>query len=190
MPWRANDFSLTQFLSIILWSLVLCVCVHWLKCDGSQSHPLSGHVAENAQGCLCFLVTSHLRPHPRHTISQFSFFFFLSFCLFRAAYAAYGGSQARGLIGTVTAGLRQSHSSIGSEPHLRPTPQLMARLDPSPTERGARDGTWNLMVPSWIRFHCAKVGTPSQFSKPRFLSVEIDVKNQTASIWCVWTLCY
>ena len=46
------------------------------------------------------------------------------FCLFcRAGPAAYGGSQARGLI------LRQSHSKVGSELHLRPIPQLMAMPD-------------------------------------------------------------
>ena len=37
---------------------------------------------------------------------------FLSFCLFRAAPAAYGDSQARGLIGAVATGLRQSHSNV------------------------------------------------------------------------------
>ena len=44
--------------------------------------------------------------------------------------AAYGGSQARGRIGAVATGLRQSHSNAGSEPHLRPTPQLTATPDP------------------------------------------------------------
>ena len=44
--------------------------------------------------------------------------------------AAYGGSQARGQIGAIAAGLRQGHSNAGSEPHLQPTPQLMATLDP------------------------------------------------------------
>ena len=43
---------------------------------------------------------------------------------------AYGGSQARGLIGAVAAGLRKSHSNLGSEPYLQPTPQLTATLDP------------------------------------------------------------
>ena len=43
-------------------------------------------------------------------------FFFRS--LFRAAPAARGGSQARGRIGAVAAGLRHSHSNSGSEPHL------------------------------------------------------------------------
>ena len=47
-----------------------------------------------------------------------------------AAPAAYGGSQARGLIGAVATGLRQSHSSAGSEPRLQPTPQLTAAPDP------------------------------------------------------------
>ena len=43
---------------------------------------------------------------------------------------AYGGSQARGLIRAVAAGLRHSHSNSGSEPHLRPTSQLTAIPDP------------------------------------------------------------
>ena len=48
------------------------------------------------------------------------FFFFLSFCLFAISWAtptAYGGSQARGLIGPVAASLHQSHSNRGSELH-------------------------------------------------------------------------
>ena len=35
-----------------------------------------------------------------------------------AAPAAYGGSQARGLIGAVAASLRQRHSNTKSEPRL------------------------------------------------------------------------
>ena len=46
-----------------------------------------------------------------------------------AAPAAYGGSQARGLIGAVAASLHQSQSNTSSEPRLRPTPQLMATPD-------------------------------------------------------------
>ena len=55
-------------------------------------------------------------------------FIYLSFS--RAAPAACGGSQARGLIGAVAASLCQSHSNAGSELRLRPTPQLMATPDP------------------------------------------------------------
>ena len=47
--------------------------------------------------------------------------FFFFFCYVRAAPVAYGGSQARGWIGTLAAGLHHSHSNPGSEPHLRPT---------------------------------------------------------------------
>ena len=68
--------------------------------------------------------------------STFFFFFFLSFvvvvavvAISWAAPAAYGGSQARGLIGAGATGLRQSHSNAGSEPRLRPTPQLTATPD-------------------------------------------------------------
>ena len=45
---------------------------------------------------------------------------------------AGGGSQARRLISAVAASLHHSHSqsNSGSEPCLRPTPQLRATLDP------------------------------------------------------------
>ena len=54
---------------------------------------------------------------------KFLFCFYI-FCLCDiswAAPAAYGVSQARGLC--------QSHSNVGSEPSLQPTPQLTAMLD-------------------------------------------------------------
>ena len=60
----------------------------------------------------------------------FVFWVLFFFCLFRAAHAAYGGSQARGRIGAVAPGLHHSHSNTRSELRLRPTPQLMAMLDP------------------------------------------------------------
>ena len=41
----------------------------------------------------------------------------------------YVSSQAMGQIGALAAGLYHSHSNLGSEPHLRPTPQLTAMLD-------------------------------------------------------------
>ena len=61
-------------------------------------------------------------------------FFFLSFvvvvAISWAAPVAYGGSQARGLIRAVAAGLCQSHSNAESKPSLKSTPQLTATLDP------------------------------------------------------------
>ena len=51
-----------------------------------------------------------------------------------ATFAAYGSSLDRSQIGA--AGLCHSHSSVGSEPYLQPTPQLKATWNPSPIERG------------------------------------------------------
>ena len=57
-------------------------------------------------------------------------FTFGLFALSRATPLAHGGSQVRGSIGAVAAGLHQSHSNAGSELCLQPTPQLMATPDP------------------------------------------------------------
>uniref|UniRef100_A0A8D0N9H5 Rho GDP-dissociation inhibitor 1 n=2 Tax=Sus scrofa TaxID=9823 RepID=A0A8D0N9H5_PIG len=66
------------------------------------------------------------------------FFFFGLFAFSRAAPAAYGGSQARSLIGAAATSLHHSHnqqrgipaSNVGSELRLQPTPQLTAMPDP------------------------------------------------------------
>ena len=52
-----------------------------------------------------------------YPILGFFYFLFFVFCFFRAAATAYGGSQARGLIGAVAAGLHQSHGNTGSLTH-------------------------------------------------------------------------
>ena len=57
-----------------------------------------------------------------HTHTHTFFFFFGLFAFCRAAPMAYGSSQARGLIGAVATGLRQSHSNVRSELHLQPSP--------------------------------------------------------------------
>ena len=61
--------------------------------------------------------------------SSFSVDFFF-FCSFRATPTSYGGYQAKGQMGAVAAGLYHCHSNARSEPHLQPTPQLMATLNP------------------------------------------------------------
>ena len=53
------------------------------------------------------------------TMNCILFFFFL---LFRAAGAAFGGSQARGQIRATAAGLHHSHSNARSELCPLPTP--------------------------------------------------------------------
>ena len=61
-----------------------------------------------------------------------NFFFFLGggLAISWAAPTVYGGSQARGRIGAIATGLRQSHSNLGFEPCLQPIPQLTATPDP------------------------------------------------------------
>jgi len=49
---------------------------------------------------------------------------------------AYGSAQARDQIRATAASHSQSHSHAGSEPHLQPTPQFAATLDPWSTEQG------------------------------------------------------
>ena len=58
------------------------------------------------------------------------------FCLFRAVPEANGSSQVWSQIEAVAASWHHSHSNVGSKLHLRPIPQLTAKPDPSPTERG------------------------------------------------------
>ena len=69
-------------------------------------------------------------------IMSLEYILFFFFCLFRATPMAYGGSQARGQIGVVAAGLHHSHINVRSKLRLRHTPELMATPDPQPTEQG------------------------------------------------------
>ena len=78
-------------------------------------------------------------------------YFILFFCLFRAAPTAYEGSQARVPVGAIAASPCQSHSNVGSEPLLQPTPQLTANTG-SLTHLGeARDWIQVLMDASRVR---------------------------------------
>ena len=62
----------------------------------------------------------------------FFYFIFWSFLSFSAVPTAYGSFQARGRIKAVATGLHHSHShsNMGSESCLWPTPQLTLTLDP------------------------------------------------------------
>ena len=87
------------------------------------------------------------------------FFFFFFFGIFRALSIAYGGSQARGQIGTVATGLHRSHSNARSELPLWPTPQLTATPDLNPLSK-AKDQIYVLMDSSQIHFCWATRETP------------------------------
>ena len=93
----------------------------------SSSHSLLPHT------WLVYLISSWCLLLAEPHLTQLDFFFFFFFCLFafsRAAPVAYGGSQTRGLIGAVAAGLCHSHSNTRSKLRLWPTLQLTATLDP------------------------------------------------------------
>ena len=68
------------------------------------------------------VTPKHLCIWGRGWVFFFFFFFFGLFAFSRAAPAAYGGSQATGLIRAEAAGLCHRHSKLGSEPLLQPTP--------------------------------------------------------------------
>ena len=82
------------------------------------------------------------------------------FFLFRATHTAYGSSQARRRIGATAAGLRHSHSNVGSKPHLCDLHcSSQQHWIPHPLSK-SRDWTCILMDTSQIHFCCAKMGTP------------------------------
>ena len=70
---------------------------------------------------------------PRQTCMQrrgVLFYFILVFCLFRATPWHVEVPRQGSNYSAVVADLCHSHSNRGSEPKQRPTPQLMAALDP------------------------------------------------------------
>ena len=98
----------------------------------SQSFQISD-IKRLVSSCLIqFYFNNYQSLQPWHPVGcRVDLFFVFFFLLFLwAAPEAYGGSQARGQIGALAAGLRQSHSNAGSAPRLQPTPQLMATPDP------------------------------------------------------------
>ena len=79
----------------------------------------------------------------------FPFFFFFFF--FRAAPSAYGGSQARGRIGAVAAGLCHTATATPDLSHICDLHHSSWQRQILNPLRKARDQTRNLMVPSRIR---------------------------------------
>ena len=112
-----------MFFSIVMLKLSIANITLIYECPGEFAFSSSQTIFPYLCVCVCVCVCC---------FTTYSVTFFI-FCLFVNSWAtppAYGGSQARGLIGTVAASLRQSHSNMESEPCLRPTPQLTATLDP------------------------------------------------------------
>jgi len=114
---------------------------HGLRDPGLEQafRPPAWSVWHSLGACEKRRSTNHLvwsyKPSLKHSSARTMWsagddYYFFVFCLFSAALAAYGGSQARGRIATVAAGLCHSHSNARSKPCLWPTPQLTATPDP------------------------------------------------------------
>ena len=81
-----------------------------------------------------------------------------NFFFFRAGLVACGSAQARVRNGSAAAGLHHSRNNSGSEPHVQPTPHLMATQILPLSE--ARDWTCILVDTSWVYSCQATMGTP------------------------------
>ena len=103
-----------------------------------RSHPGQGKMLNKLNLCLgiltILLVSNVIRQsvarilinigkHDTIILWGLFYFVFVFVLFFRAAPAAYGGSQARSWIRATAAGLRLSHGNAGSELYLRPTGQ-------------------------------------------------------------------
>ena len=107
--------------------VIYCCVTNCHKFSSLNQHRRSSQVAQYVKAPMLSLLESLLwcsfDTWPRNLAClgcrQKQFYLFIClFCLFRATPMAYGGSQARGLIGAVAIGLHHSHSDIGSEPCL------------------------------------------------------------------------
>ena len=83
---------------------------------------------------------------PKSLIREVLWAYFFFFWLFRAASVAYGRSQTRDGIRATATGLYHSHSDVGSELCLWPTPQLKAMLDPHWARPGFKPATSCILV--------------------------------------------
>ena len=119
-PVKIGEISIFLFCKFVS----LCLC-YTNKQEEKEGRKEGREGRQEREGKKRIEVETSMNSLPCH-----SFFFFCLFDLSRAAPAAYGGSQARGLIGAVAASLCQSHSNAISEPHVQSTPQLMSAPDP------------------------------------------------------------
>ena len=94
------------------------------------TYKTKANIIVNGEKLKAFLLRSRTKQGCPLSPMLFIFYLFIFFAISWAAPAAYGGSQARGQIGALAAGLHQCHSKAGSELHLQPTPQVTAKLDP------------------------------------------------------------
>ena len=97
------------------------------RLNQDEIEKMNAPIAKTEMETVIKKLPTNKSPGPDGFTGEFFFFVFLLFLW--AAPVAYGDSQARGRIGAIATSLCQSHSNVGSEPRLQPTPQLMATPD-------------------------------------------------------------
>ena len=106
-----------------------------------------------------------------------------------ATPAAYGGSQARGPIRAIAAGLHQSHSNTRSKPRLQPT-YTTAHGDAGSLTHGVRPG----IEPSasWfiVGFHCATMRTSAMGIFKKYTDNLILIRSESKlNTFAIWSRC-
>ena len=145
MYYLLSYFTIAERAAAVLWVFILCVYQQPQWCEVVMQRmffPESGDSLIGKYHQIFWDSLDHFLVDDENGDYQpsfkclmcwklfYFFFLFIYLLLFRAIPMAYGGSQDRGPIGVIAADLYHSHSNARSEPHLRPTPQLMAVLDP------------------------------------------------------------
>ena len=115
------------------------------------------HLAKALGQCLCPRGQAQRRTSFLYSIFYYSLLFFPHFL--RPHPMACGGSQARGQIGVIAAGLHHSHSNSGSEQSLHDLHHTSWQCQILNPLSKAGDGTLVLMDTGWICFHRATMGT-------------------------------
>ena len=107
-----------------------------------------------------------------------TFLFFFFFCLFafsRAAPAAYEGSQARGSVGAIATGQRQSHSSADPSHICNLHHSSRQRRILNPLSKGRIEPATSWFLVGFV-YRCTTTGTPG----PSFL-ISKYIWNPTSS---------
>ena len=95
------------------------IMVSDIHVDTTLCDPEAHHQRWDKTNIMCLLMwwSGKYNAHHGVFLTRILFCFILFFAVFRAAPAAYRGSQAKGLIGATAAGLHHSHSNVGSLTH-------------------------------------------------------------------------
>ena len=112
------------------WQLLLSAWLDWhSKCWCENAHEEGWLASENGV-MRGEIIKFYYTWKFFFTLKFYLFYFLIVFLLFRAEPEAYGSSQSRGPNRSYSCRPTRKPRNAGSEPCLRPTPQLTEMLDP------------------------------------------------------------